>query len=56
MHLLITREPSTTVSTPGQLFLVNGNTRKWLAYTLEDVVRHDGKIHGGKTIGWCPSN
>lgn len=28
MHLLITREPSTTVSTPGQLFMVNGNTRK----------------------------
>lgn len=50
MQLLIQRETSTTVSTPGQLFLVNGNTRKWLAYTLEDVVRHDGKIHGRTAI------
>lgn len=50
MQLLIQRETSTNVSTPGQLFLVNGNTRKWLAYTLEDVVRLDGKVYGRTAI------
>jgi hypothetical protein len=35
MHLLIQRETSTNVSTPGQLFLVNSNARKWFTYTQE---------------------
>lgn len=50
MQLLITRETSTTVTTPGQLFLVNGNSKRWLAYTLEDVVRAGAKVHGRTAI------
>lgn len=50
MQLLITRETSTGVTTPGQLFLVNGNSKRWLAYTLEDVVRAGAKVHGRTAI------
>lgn len=50
MQLLITRETSTGVTTPGQLFLVNGNSKRWLAYTLEDVVRVGAKVHGRTAI------
>jgi len=50
MQLLIKRDASTKVSTPGQLYLVEGNVKKWLAYTLEDVVRSGPKVHGHTAI------
>lgn len=50
MHLIIKRETPTSVSTPGHLYLRNGNVDKWLAYTLEDVTRTGEKVHGRTAI------
>lgn len=47
MNLLLQRSPSTTVSTPGQLFLDD----KFECYTLEDIVRPRGvKVYGKTAI------
>lgn len=39
MKLVIKREPSTKVSTPGIMFKEKDGKRTFLCYTLEDVVR-----------------
>lgn len=46
MDLILQRELSTAISTPGTLW-VNG---KRIAYTLEDVVRTGAKVHGKTAI------
>lgn len=49
MKFRLQRERSTATSTPGQLYLVSGNSAKFLCYTLEDVVRAPGVKVPGKT-------
>lgn len=46
MDLILQREPSTAISTPGTLS-VNG---KHIAFTLEDIVRTGPKVHGRTAI------
>lgn len=50
MQLKIVRGQSSKTCTPGQLYQVNGNALRWLAYTMEDVVRLDGKVYGKTAI------
>lgn len=51
MRLLLQREPSTATSTPGRLFLGQPDgTRRFVCYTLEDLVRDGPKVPGATAI------
>lgn len=46
MELIVKRQPSTLLSTPGDLYIVE---RKWFSFTLEDIIR-DVKVSGQTAI------